>query len=435
MSTRPKAIAFFRMYKRLHAVLPPLLNETDYHLVLDFEVDLPPSERIHNIQSLLRDPSLEETVRHEMRTREVELASYVSRGLSQLPHSSSFSGAALERFCKNGNVGLERVFKYFALFEKIIEQFDLQAVVCSPSYLIRHQAIIAAARHFQIPSIHCPHGCFPEPDYLLPEVADYVLLGDRLGVEELQRTRVGPSKGVITGSPFTIASCTEQEIMDPERKRTARETLGIKADECALLYGMVGFDALNALFPYSYHTLVESLQCTIKAIQERMQSGKKYKLFVRQHPTMAVSENEVAIRSIAEEMGFSDNFILLNSQKEVLLDAADALVLPVPKSSLIFDAFARALPVVALAITPRFPHPFVDTTLNQYIDTPLDFRELVACLTRLDESSGISEKAISSFRFQRDNRIYTGESATANMISFITAVAGGNPDSTQFQMV
>jgi hypothetical protein len=435
MSKRPPAIAFFRMYNRLHSIFPHFIEKSEYHILVDFELDLPASDRIHNVQPLLHEPSINAAASGEIQARGAGIRSYLAKGLRQLPHSDSFSGAALDRFQTNALVGVERVFRYFAFFEKILERYDVKAVVCSPSYLIRHQAIIAAARHFEIPSIHCPHGSFPDPDYLLPEVADYVLMGDRLGLAELQRTRVSKTRAVVTGSPFTIPSCSEEEIVDPSRKQKAREAIGIQADEHVIIYAMMSMDAHYAVFPYSFHTLVENLQTVISAIQERIASGKKYKLFLRQHPSIKDSESEIAIKSIAAEMDFSQHFTILNNQKETLLDAADALISPVQKSSVVFDAFARALPVIALDITPRFPHRFSDTVLNTFLDVPLDASELVTCLSKVEDSSGTTEKAMNSFRFQRDNRLYTGESAAMNMVDFITDVAAGKHEESRFEIV
>ncbi|MCB0344525.1 MAG: hypothetical protein KDD66_05395 [Bdellovibrionales bacterium] len=431
MSSKPKVIAFLRMYDRLYSVFKPILENSDYSILTDCDLsslDLP-SDRVYSVKDYVDEKAFREKGIHEGNSRIDGVMLYLMRGLAGLPYANQFNEAAIGRLGSGVLEGMQVLFRYFYTMEQLVDKFDIRCLITSPTNIARSQAVIQVAKNHGIPTVHLPHGSFADMDNFWPEPSDYFFKADDICLRTFERTQVSSAKPIVTGVPFNVSLVQPDEIAQEKRRLEARQALSLEPSENVIAFAMGGYESLNAALPAAYYLSVHSMQALIKAVHARNLSGKKTTLIIRQHPTMAKHEDAAAVESIARDLGMAEHVRVYGGDKEAVFDASNLFVVSSQKSSVIFDAFARAMPTLCFNIAPKLPHVFVDTELNKYVEVASSLAEIEVSVNRLlDDSARSAELGLRAYNFLRTNRAFTGERATDEIVKNILAISGKQGD-------
>ena len=164
MSSKPKVIAFLRMYDRLYSVFKPILENSDYSILTDCDLsslDLP-SDRVYSVKDYVDEKAFREKGIHEGNSRIDGVMLYLMRGLAGLPYANQFNEAAIGRLGSGVLEGMQVLFRYFYTMEQLVDKFDIRCLITSPTNIARSQAVIQVAKNHGIPTVHLPHGSFAD---------------------------------------------------------------------------------------------------------------------------------------------------------------------------------------------------------------------------------------------------------------------------------
>lgn len=358
-------LVFFRLYDRLQPLVRRFVETSPYRILSD--IPLPAfddrRDRVQLISEVI--PPIDAAVSADYDTRVGPLCAFLRSAVPELPYGCGFSADLLSGLESGFSNGLRKILYHFRTIELLVDKFDVRCIAVSPSHLDRHQAVVACARAHGIPTVHIQHGSYLGPDYQLPECADYIFLADSFGESIFERTRISNAKCRVTGLPYEAEIARGDAGENLRAMHEARTKLKLPAESEVLFYGLTWFDCLNASRAFDVASIISSFEAVLAVAKRREKSGKDVYVVVRRHPTMRAYEDWDAIMSLGDAVGFT-NIVPADGELTCALTATDVVLVNAPRTSVIFDAFACAKPVVALNFTPANAdgEPVVDKLID-----------------------------------------------------------------------